>query len=66
MEPVAYVIVTDGSRRPVFDDGQQQWIEGENGEREYGVWYVPREECDTPIVICRPASDGKRPPTGSG
>lgn len=38
-------------QKPVYDDGVNQWVEEPDGTRVYGVWYVPREECDTPIVV---------------
>jgi hypothetical protein len=51
MEPLAFQLLTDGTRRPIYDDGVSQWVEDENGKRVYGMWYIPREECDAPIVI---------------
>ncbi len=50
MEPVAYRLFTDGSRRPVYDDGERQWVEDDDN-RVYGVSFIPREVCDTPIVV---------------
>jgi hypothetical protein len=51
MEPVAYQLFTDGTCKPVYDDGERQWVEEADGTRVYGVWYVPREECNTPVVV---------------
>lgn len=51
MEPVAYQLFVDGTRRPIYDDGERQWVEEPDGTRICGVWYIPREECDTPIVV---------------
>ena len=51
MEPIAYQPFFDGTRKPVYDDGKCRWVEEPDGTRVYGVWYVPREECDTPIIV---------------
>jgi hypothetical protein len=57
LEPVAYQLFADGNRRPIFDNGQRQWVVDNDGNKVYGVWYVPREECDTPIVVGDSDSD---------
>jgi hypothetical protein len=55
-EVVAYVDWTDGQRRPVYQDARgRQYVAGDDGEPVHGVWYIPRDECDTPIVVDRSA-----------
>ncbi len=44
MDPVAYQLFTDGSRRAVYDGGQRQWFIDDGGGRVYGVWFIPRGE----------------------
>lgn len=51
MQPVAYIPLADGSTRGVFDDGNYQWIYDDDGYPVYGVWFIPRDECHTPIVV---------------
>lgn len=48
---VAYREFVDGSLRPIYDDGQRQYVVNDDGDRVYGVYFIPREECDTPIVV---------------
>jgi hypothetical protein len=50
-EPVAYVEFIAGVRLPVFDDGKRQYVLDDDGEPIYGVWYIPRDECDVPIIV---------------
>jgi hypothetical protein len=50
-EPIAYVEFADGVRRPVFDDGKRQYVLDDDGEPTYGVWFIPRDECDLPIIV---------------
>jgi hypothetical protein len=57
MEPVAFYLPDDNARVPIFDDGWSQFVEWPDGRREYGIWFIPREECDTPIVVVDPADE---------
>jgi hypothetical protein len=57
-EVVAYVEFADGQRRPVYQDATgRQYVVDDDGEPIRGVWYIPRDECDVPIVV-----DGSAPP----
>jgi hypothetical protein len=49
--PIAEVIFTDGRERPVYEgaDGRQYVLD--DGEPVYGVWFIPRDEADTPVVV---------------
>jgi len=51
MEPVARVAFTDGILRPVFEDDGRQYVTDGEGNRVYGVWPVPRDDVNAPIVI---------------
>jgi hypothetical protein len=48
-EPIAFVEFIAGV--PVYDDGRRQYVLDDDGEPIYGVWFIPREECDQPIII---------------
>jgi hypothetical protein len=49
---VAYVDFLDGIRRPVNEEiGGRQYVYDDDGEKVYGVWCIPREECDRPIIV---------------
>ncbi len=51
-EPIAYIECEDGTRRAVFEDfGGRQYLLDDEGEPVYGVWYIPRGECDRPIIV---------------
>jgi hypothetical protein len=42
---------TAGSTRAVYEENGRQFVIGDLGQRDYGVWDIPREKCDTPIVV---------------
>lgn len=50
-EPIANTRFTDGSNRPVFEDDLGQYVIDGLGQRIAGVWYIPREEADTPAIV---------------
>jgi hypothetical protein len=50
-EPIAFVEFIAGARLPVFDDGHRQYVLDVDGEPIYGVWFIPRKECDVPIIL---------------
>lgn len=54
---IAYIWFADGVKRPVYQsaDGRQYVVDDE-GEKVYGVWYIPPEERTGPdiIVQCGP------------
>jgi hypothetical protein len=41
-EVVAYAILLDGSRRPVFEGPDGQYVLDDDGQRVHGVWFSPR------------------------
>jgi len=49
---VAEVHFDDGSIRTAWEteDGLQ-YVEDDNGERVYGVWYIPPDDNPTPIIV---------------
>jgi hypothetical protein len=41
-----------GSIRTALEtEGGLQYVEDDNGERVYGVWYIPRDECPAPLIV---------------
>ena len=46
---VAYVEFVGGIMRPVYEELGTFF--DDNGERVYGVWFIPREECDRPSLL---------------
>jgi hypothetical protein len=50
-ELIATAEFTDGGKRAVYEDNDRQFVIEDRGQRVYGVWVIPREECDTPIVV---------------
>jgi hypothetical protein len=51
-EVVAYIVFADGRRRPVYQDATgRQYVVHDDGEPVHGIWYIPRDECDAPIVV---------------
>lgn len=55
---VAYIVCTDGEKRPVFEDQVGQYIIDQDGDVWRGVWYIPPDGADDPIVV---SADGKPP-----
>ena len=58
---VAEVHFDDGAIRTAWetDDGLQ-YVEDDHGERQYGVWYIPRDDGPVPVIVQaaeRPAAD---------
>jgi hypothetical protein len=48
---VAEIQFTDGTARSVFEDTRGQYVLDDDGEPVYGVWFIPREECDVPVIV---------------
>jgi hypothetical protein len=48
---VAYREFADGNMRPVFQDGQRQYVINDDGLREYGVFYIRPDECPGGIIV---------------
>jgi hypothetical protein len=58
---VAYVEFVGGAMRPVYEEPSgRQYVYDNDGERVYGVWFIPREKCDRPTVAPDKASDHRR------
>ena len=49
--PIAQVRVVDGVTRPVFEESGRQFVFDDDGLPVYGMWFLPPEECDEPIVV---------------
>jgi hypothetical protein len=60
-EIVAYRQFVDGSMRPVYDDGKRQWVINDEGIRVYGVFYIPENEADLPLVVRARSGDAADP-----
>ena len=41
----------DGAMRPIYDDGRRQHVRDDNGFRVYGVWLIPEDEPDLPLIV---------------
>ena len=66
---VAYTRFTDGQRRPVYETpDQRQYVIDDDGQRVWGVWFIPRDAADVPAVVIMPAcrSDLPLTPTACG
>lgn len=50
MEPVAHIQFSDGPLRPVFEADGRQFIIDDDGNRAYGVWFIPRDE-PVPFIV---------------
>ena len=48
---IAYILCTDGTVRPVFEDERGQYVIDEDQCKVRGVWYIPPEECVLPIIV---------------
>lgn len=50
--PICYTLFTDGLMRPVFEGARgRQYVIDDDGEPVYGLWFVPRDQCDLPIIV---------------
>ena len=50
MEPVAHVQFADGPLRPVFEADGRQFVVTDDGERVYGVWFIPPDD-PAPMIV---------------
>lgn len=51
-EPIAFIDFVDGVLRPVFEDSPgRQYVLDDDGNRVYGIWHLPLEECVQPDVV---------------
>jgi len=51
MKPIARIEFAGGPMRPVFEEDGRQFVIDDVGNRVYGVWFVPRDDADKPIVV---------------
>jgi hypothetical protein len=49
--PIAEIQFTHGTMRPVFEDARGQYVLDDDGGPVYGVWFIPRVEYDTPMIV---------------
>jgi hypothetical protein len=54
---VGYREFVDGSWRPIYDDGKRQWVINDDGDRVYGVFLIPRDEADLPLIVRAPQGE---------
>jgi hypothetical protein len=50
-EPVAYVWFTDAVKQAVYEDDRGEYVIAEDGEEVRGIWFMPREEANSRIVV---------------
>jgi hypothetical protein len=48
----------DGAMRPDYDDGKRQYVIDDDGYCVYGVWLIPKDEPDLPLIV--PADEDKK------
>jgi hypothetical protein len=41
----------DGAMRPIYDDGKRQYVIDDDEYSVYGVWLIPEEEPDLPLIV---------------
>ena len=47
----AYLQSPDGSMKAIYDDGSRLYIIDDERERKYGMWTIPRDEADLPVIV---------------
>ena len=47
---ISHCRFADGVMRPIYDDARRHFVHDGNGYRVYGVWLIPVEEPDLPLV----------------
>ena len=52
-EPVAFIEFAGGPMRPVYEDEKGQYVIDEFGFRVAGLWFIPKDESDTPTIVTR-------------
>lgn len=56
-EPIVWVWFNDRWRRPVYEESDgRQFVIDDDGEKVYGVWYFPPDECAIPVIVDAPRS----------
>ncbi len=57
---IGYRHFVDGTTRPIYEEPLgRQYVLHEDGERDYGVWLIPEDECCLPIIV-EARDDGTR------
>lgn len=41
-EPVASIQLDDGVMRPIYEEGDEHFVIGDDGKSAYGIWFIPR------------------------
>src|SRR5258706_3915961 len=60
LKPIAFVQFTDGMR-PVYEENGRQFTYDNEGERVYGVWYIPPDECIIPMIVAAAPTSPSEP-----
>jgi hypothetical protein len=49
---ISCIRLVDNADCPVFEqpDGRQ-YVLDDDGDCVYGVWFIPRDECNAPIIV---------------
>jgi hypothetical protein len=55
----AFLQSPDGSMKAIYDDGHRLYIIDDERERMYGMWTIPRDAADLPVIV-RAAPEEKR------
>jgi hypothetical protein len=50
-QPIAYRDFVDGACRPIYEDERGQYVLDDEGERVYGVYFIPDDAPDLPIIV---------------
>ena len=49
---IGYRVFTDKANRPIFqEESGRQYVMDDDGNRVYGVWLMPEDEPDLPIIV---------------
>jgi hypothetical protein len=51
VKPIGSRVFVDGTVRPIYQDAHGQYVLDDDGARVYGVWLIPEDECDAPLVV---------------
>ena len=50
MHPIAHIEFADGPLRPVYEADGRQFVITDDGNRVYGVWYIPPDDGPVPLL----------------
>jgi hypothetical protein len=51
LEPIAYFVAVGGEMRPIYEEHGRQFVIDDDGSRVYGVWFIPRDAADEPLIV---------------